>query len=261
LADLLVVIINTIDDDLKNATTKVRLPVLEDLGPLMQIVRRGIEAGWQVYLTTDHGHTWHRDKKLRRGEIQPGSGERFIVLSGDQLAPEEAIETNDPQILYDPGEKRIGLLTTSGSYFGHNPHRGYHGGASLEEVILPCLQLTYQPPLQEDHSIQSNTIEAAVSVQDVGYDLNGVVLTLPNRKMITLNLPFTMTTIEIKLLQALAHFGEASEAQLKQSVGSRRISGPIANLRDRMAASGMDLIEYKGEGPDGPIYRFRLELL
>ena len=87
------------------------------------------------------------------------------------------------------------------------------------------------------------------------------MLTLPDRRMVTLTLPFTLTPIEVKLLQALAHFGEASEAQLKQSVGSRRVSGPLSNLLDRMAAAGLDLIEYKGEGADGVVYRFRSELL
>ena len=261
MADLLAVIINTIDDDLKNATTKVRLPTLDDLGPLVQIVRRGIEAGWQVLLTTDHGHTWHRDKKLRRGEIQPGGGERFVLLSGNQLAPEDAVETKDPHILYEPDDKRLGLLTAWGAYFGHNPHRGYHGGASLEEVVLPCAQLSYQAPSNPDQSSHAPVLEASSLMQEAAYDLNGVVLTLPDRKMVTLNLPFALKPIEIKLLQTLAHFGEASEAQLKQSVGSRRISGPLANLRDQMAEAGMDLIEHKGMGPDGAVYRFRQELV
>ena len=258
--DLLVVIINSIDDDLKNAATTVRLPGLEDLGSLSQIVRKGIESGWQVIITSDHGHTWHRDKKLRRGEAQQGAGERFIFLTGGQIAPDDAIETKDPHILYEPNEKRMALLSAWGSYFGHNPRRGYHGGASLEEVIIPCVRLTFEVPTKTEQQEAVSELTTQSS-NEVGYDLNGVVLTLPDRRMVTLTLPFTLTPIEMKLLQALAHFGEASEAQLKQSVGSRRISGPISNLLDRMAAAGFDLIENKGEGPDGVKYRFKLELI
>lgn len=257
--DLLAVILNTIDDDLKNATTSVRLATLEDLGSLVQIVRKGLEAGWYILLTSDHGHTWHRDKKLRRAEVQPGSGERFVFLTGDQIAPEDAIITSDLHILGDK-DQRMALLTACGTYFGHNPHRGYHGGIGLEEIILPCVHLTKEAPTQEG---TGEIVAGANSglASEAGYDLNGVVLTLPDRKMVTLNLPFTLTPIEVKLLQSLAHFGEASEAQLKQNVGSRRINGPLSNLLDRMAASGLDLIEHKGEGSDGVIYRFRAELL
>lgn len=257
--DVLAVIINTIDDDLKNATTSVRLPALEDLGSLVQIVRKGIESGWQVLLTSDHGHTWHRDKKLRRGEAQPGSGERFVFLTGNQIPPEDAVTTSDLHIVVDKNQ-RMALLTATGSYFGHNPRRGYHGGAGLEEVILPCVCLTHEAPApgEPGESIAGVTPRSA---PEAGYDLNGVVLTLPDRRMVTLTLPFTLTPIEVKLLQALAHFGEASEAQLKQSVGSRRISGPLSSLLDRLAAAGFDLVEYKGEGADGVVYRFRSELL
>ena len=257
--DVLAVIINTIDDDLKNATTSVRLSKLEDLGSLAQIVRKGLDAGWQILLTSDHGHTWHRDKKLRRGEAQPGSGERFTFLTGNQMVPEGAVVTSDLHIVGDK-DQRMALLTSTGSYFGHNPRRGYHGGAGLEEVVLPCVVLTYEAPA-------SNKLEekvagpASQTAPEMGYDLNGVVLTLPDRRTVNLALPFTLAPIEVKLLQSLAHFGEASEAQLKQSVGSRRINGPLSNLLDRMAASGLDLIEHKGEGSDGAIYRFRAELL
>ncbi len=263
--DVLAVIINTIDDDLKNATTSVRLPTLEDLGSLVQIVRKGIESGWPVLLTSDHGHTWHRDKRLRRGEAQAGgdkerrAGERFIFLTRNQISPIDAIVTSDPHIVVDKNQ-RLALLTATGSYFGHNPRRGYHGGASLEEVVLPCIRLMQNAPAA-DETGESAARVAPPKSSEAGYDLNGVVITLSDRRMVTLTLPFTLTPIEVKLLQALAHFGEASEAQLKQSVGSRRISGPLSNLLDRLAAAGFDLVEYKGEGSDGAVYRFRAELL
>jgi len=76
-----------------------------------------------------------------------------------------------------------------------------------------------------------------------------------------LDLPFTLSPREVRLLQALARMGEASEVELKQALGTRRIAGPLAALRDKLAVEGLDYIEYKGTGPEGAIYRFRIEML
>ncbi|UCC64856.1 MAG: hypothetical protein JSV36_07385, partial [Anaerolineae bacterium] len=97
--------------------------------------------------------------------------------------------------------------------------------------------------------------------QPEGYDLAGVVLTLPDGRVTSLDLPFTLSPREIRLLQALARMGEASETELKRALGTRRIAGPLASLRDRLAAAGLDYIEDKGIGPEGNVYRFRTEML
>jgi hypothetical protein len=154
------------------------------------------------------------------------------------------------------------LLTATGAYYGRLPRRGYHGGAALEEVVVPCAFLTRQPPPAltgaEPAAPGSASVEQA---QPEGYDLAGVVLTLPDGRVTSLDLPFTPSPREVRLLQALAHIGEASEAELKQKLGTRRIAGPLASLRDKLAAEGLDYIEYKGSGPEGAIYRFRTELI
>ena len=260
-ADVIGVILNAIDDDLKSTTTSVRLPRLEDLGLLPNAVRRALERGWTVILTSDHGHTWHRDKQLRRGEIASGGGERFAPIASVESLPQHAIATQDPHIVRLQEGKQVALLTATGSYFGRAPRRGYHGGVGLEEVIIPCAVLGYEAPHTEPTEGSDTGSQGRSPVAT--YDLAGVVLTLPDDRAVRLDLPFALSPLEAKILQTLARLREASEAELKQALGTRRIAGPLASLRDRLANAGpdYDLIEDKGAGPEGSIYRFRTEIL
>jgi hypothetical protein len=258
-ADLVAVILNAVDDDIKSTTTAVRLPRLEDLGPMCNAVRGALEAGWAVLMTADHGHTWHRDKKLRRGPTSPGGGERFAPVTSDKGLPRDAIVTADPHIVRVQEGKKVALLTASGTYFGQIPRRGYHGGASLEEVVVPCAFLTSEAPPTEVRG--EATAEAGARPAAEGYDLSGLVLTLPDNQVIRLELPFTLSPIEARLLQTLARLDEVSEAELRKILRTRRIAGPLAALRDRLAAAGLDYIEEKGVGPEGAVYRFRREML
>jgi hypothetical protein len=212
-------------------------------------------------MTADHGHTWHRDKRLRCGEIIHGGGERFAPVTLKKDVPKDAIMTQDPHIVRVQEGKEMALLTATGTYFGHNPRRGYHGGAGLEEVVVPCAFLTYEAPLTPTRD--EGTAESVERSPAEGYDLAGVILTLPDGRVTSLELPFTLSPMEARLLQTLARLGEASESELKRALGTRRITGPLASLRDRLATIGpdYDYIEDKGIGPEGTAYRFRIEML
>lgn len=181
-----------------------------------------------------------------------------MPIASEMDLPKDAIVTNDPHIVRVQEGKRVALLTAVGTYFGQNPRRGHHGGAGLEEVVIPCAFLTYEAPPTEPGE---EVTEAEARPESAAYDLAGVVLTLPDGRVIGKELPFTLAPREIRLLQTLARLGEASEAELKQALGTRRVAGPLAALRDRLAAAGLDYIEHKGTGPGGAVYRFRTEML
>jgi hypothetical protein len=210
-------------------------------------------------MTADHGHTWHRDKNLRRGPIKSGGGERFAPVGSDGGLPRDAVVTSDPNIVRVQEGRNVALLTATGTYFGHIPRRGYHGGASLEEVVVPCAFLTSEAPPDEVRGEATAEAEARRTAE--GYDLSGLVLTLPDNQVIRLELPFTLSPLEARLLQTLARMDEVSEAELRKILKTRRVAGPLAALRDRLAAAGLDYIEDKGAGPEGSVYRFRRELL
>jgi hypothetical protein len=260
--DVIVAIFNAIDDDLKSTTPSVRLPDLsKDMGPLVNIVRTALESGWVVIITADHGHTWHRGKEFRLGPIVTGGGERFKPLAKGDTPPAGAAVTGDPNIVRVQTGAQVALLTTVGAYFGQHPRRGHHGGAGLEEVVVPYAQLTLAEPIARAEATAEITTEA-IRTQTT-YDLSGVVLNLADGRVISLDLPFNLSPTEVKLLQALARLGEASEADLKQAVSTRRIAGPLASLQERLATAGpnYEYVEQKGAGSGGAIYRFRVELL
>ena len=260
-AELVAVILNAIDDDLKVTTPTARLPRLDDMGPLVSLVHSALRMGWEVLITADHGHTWHRDKDLRRGDVVPGGGERFAPLGNEETVPPGALATKDPNIIRLQDGQQVALLTATGAYYGRLPRRGYHGGAALEEVVVPCVFLTHgKPALQAAEAVLSEQVEEGETVP-AGSCLGRLVLTLPGGKIVPLDLPFTLSPAETRLLQTLARYEQVSEAELKKVLGTRRIAGPLAMLRERLAAEGLDYVEEMGAGPEGAVYRFRREML
>jgi hypothetical protein len=190
-----------------------------------------------------------------------GGGERFVPLSPKDIAPAGSVVTQDPHILRVQEGNKVALLTDTGAYYGHGPRRGYHGGASLEEVVVPCTFLTLEAPVRAIRDTMTAELDAAEPAAREVYDLAGIVLTLQDGQIKKLELPFTLSPTQVKLLQTIARLGEVSEADLKRALRTQRIAGPLAALRERLASEGLDLIEFKGEGPQGAIYRFRREML
>ncbi|MBN1536879.1 MAG: PglZ domain-containing protein [Anaerolineales bacterium] len=262
-ANLVVVIYNVVDDDLKSATTSVRLPRLEDFGSLMNAVNHALRVGWEVIVTADHGHTWYLDKSYRLGEIRAGDGERFLSVQSNEVVSSDAVVTQDANIVRLQDGQQIAFLTATGAYYGHNPRRGFHGGASLEEIVVPCVSLTYERSHLVINQIDTKMYQGEGETDQAAYDLSSVSVNLPSGKIVRIDLPFSLSQLEARLLQTIARLGQASEAELKKVLGTRRVSGPIANLRERLAAAGpkYDFIEEKGTGPDGVIFHFRQELL
>lgn len=259
---LVAVILNAIDDDLRSTTTSVRLPRLDDLGPLLNVAQNALKHGWAVVVTADHGHTWFRDKNRRVGAVRPGGGERYMPLAVGETAPSGAVVTSDPHVVRVQDGQKMALLTTVGAYFGQQPRRGFHGGASLEEMVVPCAWLTDRPPSVTGQASSAAQAPATETSPD-HYDVQGVILRFADGRTVDLTLPFSLAPKEAQLLQALARLGEASEQDLRQAVNTRRVAGLIAGLMERLAAAGptYDLIAQEGVGPQGAIYRMRAELL
>jgi hypothetical protein len=267
-ADLVAVILNAIDDEIKSTTTTARLPQLADLAPLSNVVAKALAARWDVLVTADHGHTWHRSKSLRQGPNVSGGGERFTPLSAGEKTTKKAVVTDDPNIVRLQEGQRVALLTAVGAYYGRIPRRGYHGGAGLEEVIVPLVYLTHQETsfhAEQTEVGKESVAGEAARVEEVAPTtrdhLGRLILTLPESRTVSLDLPFTPSPREVRLLQTLARYEQVSEAHLKESLGTRRVSGLLAMLRERLANEGLDYIEEVGFGPEGAVYKFKTEML
>lgn len=75
-----------------------------------------------------------------------------------------------------------------------------------------------------------------------------------------LHLPFQPKKLEKAMLLALAKHGRLSEAALGKVAGTRRVGGAIENLIDRLNKAGMPLIRHDGDGPEGNIYAFKVDI-
>jgi hypothetical protein len=124
---LLSAVFNGVDDALSSKeTTPLSRWSLGALGAgAAEVVQVAIDEGWCVLVTADHGHTpfVSSDRKV----APAGLGHRFTAE-----ACEGAVVFRSGPLPRQP----LYLLTRFGAWFGHQ-RRGFHGGAGIEEVVVP----------------------------------------------------------------------------------------------------------------------------
>lgn len=257
--DLVALVLIHVDQDLKGGS-EPRLYDPHELGVFLEAVNDGLKSGRRVLLVSDHGHTWHRTKEQRIGAYVPGGSHRHMPLTTGQSAPDFALVTDDLEIVPPPNGAPLAFLYRVGDYFGQVPQRGYHGGASLEEMVIPCVELSYGgSKLRADIKRQSNAKAVGAGLeqaQGTHETPAGVVLTLSSGKRLRLELA-ELSGQETQALQLLAKFGRASEQLLRQHLGTRRVAGLMSRLVEKLGRTGFDLIEQGPSGPGGVEYVFR----
>ena len=68
---------------------------------------------------------------------------------------------------------------------------------------------------------------------------------------------FELKPAERKILETVARYGKSSEAQLSKVAQTRRISGLVESLIEKLTRSNLDILFREGEGPEGAVYAFR----
>jgi hypothetical protein len=128
---LLSVVWNGVDDALSSKETTALGPWTPGaLGVRAEAaLQRAVDLGWTVVLTADHGHTphWEPGKKVAPAAL----GARYHT------------EPLPGAVRFDAGPlptSPLHLLTDVGAWAG-GQRRGYHGGAALEEVLVPLALL------------------------------------------------------------------------------------------------------------------------
>jgi hypothetical protein len=134
--DLVAAVFNAVDDQIGSANTGARLRVRpEDIGGFLPALKSALEAGRRILITSDHGHTpfWSKDDRV--GVSTPA---RWCELPGASSPPEGFIEIALDGLGGSPGRKAFAWKT--GVYQG-TPQVGFHGGCSLEEMVVPLAWL------------------------------------------------------------------------------------------------------------------------
>lgn len=130
---ILAVVINAIDDQLSSSSQIKVGWSFETVALLRQVMEAAREAGRVVIITSDHGHVLDHDSIYQQSADE--NGERYhpvapgitpseleVQLSGERVA------TVNKQVIV-PWSERV-RYTRSKSH-------GYHGGGSLQEVVIP----------------------------------------------------------------------------------------------------------------------------
>lgn len=126
-------VINNIDERLKDVAQPVAGWGMGDLDPLGQVLSAARQAGRAVVLTADHGHILDRGAEHRPGG---GGGERWRAV--DPPAGDGELEVHGPRVVAD-GQRAV-LPWHEQLHYGTR-RNGYHGGLTPQEVFVPVAVL------------------------------------------------------------------------------------------------------------------------
>jgi hypothetical protein len=127
------VVLNNIDERLKDVTQPVAGWGMDELAPLRDLLREARRAGRAVVLSADHGHVLDRDAQARRAG---GGGERW--RPADPPSGDGEIEVSGPRVVADGG--RAVMLWREQLHYGTR-RNGYHGGLTPQELFVPVAVL------------------------------------------------------------------------------------------------------------------------
>ncbi len=135
--DLVAAVFNAVDDHIgSHDTGSHRHFTPESIAHLVPSLEVALDRGRRVLVAADHGHTLHLSKELRLGD---GKAQRYRPLEPGEEPPEGTV-------VIDVGEGaglpagRVAFCWRAGAYFG-SLQAGYHGGCSLEELVVPLAWL------------------------------------------------------------------------------------------------------------------------
>ena len=134
------VVVNSVDDLLFKGDQFSPQWNLERVPILGALMYEASEAGRAVVLASDHGHVLERETKL----VSQGEGDRW--REDDAPAAEGEMVLSGDRVLGSRGNEAVAAWSERIRYGGKK--RGYHGGATPQEMIAPLAVLTArgEPP-------------------------------------------------------------------------------------------------------------------
>ena len=128
------IVLNNIDERLKDVTQPPSGWGLDELAPLREILQAARSAGRAVVLTSDHGHILERKSELRAG----GGGERWRGTDTGPVGDGEIL-VSGPRVV--DNDHAVVLPWIEQLRYGPSKN-GYHGGLTLAEATVPLAVLS-----------------------------------------------------------------------------------------------------------------------
>lgn len=127
------VVINAIDDQLSSSSQVVVHWSLQSIPMLRQVLEAAREGGRAVIITSDHGHVLDHDSQFAQTQVETHNGERYRE---EGAAPsEQEVEVSGTRVL--TASQRAVVPWSEKLRYTKGRNRGYHGGGSLQEVVIP----------------------------------------------------------------------------------------------------------------------------
>lgn len=113
-------------------------------GKLQELITSLLNQGFNVYLTSDHGNKLAQGNGVRVSkDLMDTNAKRYLIQSRKELLKE--YETEDSitiQLKNINGNEWLLLQTKDHMYASNNQKELTHGGVSIEEVIVPFIEVT-----------------------------------------------------------------------------------------------------------------------
>jgi len=132
------IVVNAIDDSLK-ASHALRVSWrAEAIASLPDLLEKARESGRAVLLASDHGHVPSGARRVDAASEARGARWR-VWPSAEAPVADHEIGLTGPGVYAPPGAHGVVMLTDDTSRYVGSTHAGEHGGATLAEVVAPCL--------------------------------------------------------------------------------------------------------------------------
>jgi hypothetical protein len=133
------IVVNAMDDLLAAGDQVVVSWGIDTIKPLRELLHAARDAGRIVLVTSDHGHVLDKNSRQLEKNV-PDTGDRYRVPGGS-LAEGE-VEFQGRRVQEAMGASGIVCLTKRDLRY-QAKKRGYHGGACVQEVIVPFAVLRH----------------------------------------------------------------------------------------------------------------------
>lgn len=124
------VVFNAVDDHLKGSDQLHQRWSPDHLRLLLPLLREAREARRVLVVTADHGHVLDDGTRV----LPHGSGQRW--RSPQVTASDDEVLLRGPRVLHPEGGEAVVCLWSERTRYG-NRSTGYHGGATVQELVVP----------------------------------------------------------------------------------------------------------------------------
>ena len=140
------VVFNGVDDHLSGSDQLNQRWTLDDLRLIKPLLYEARNAGRLVLITADHGHVideatqaWSNTEKQIAKAADADKGDRWRYPVNGELAPGEILFSGG-RVKDSRGERKVVVPWSESLRYGSHKN-GYHGGVTLQEMLVPVVWL------------------------------------------------------------------------------------------------------------------------